>query len=239
MATGEAAVAHHQRSDVCAVPAAGIVAEAMVALVLADAVLEKFGGDSVAETARNCASYLDALPRCERAGDRPAGRAGRPDGGGQDHGRPSCWPRPGASPSATPTATSRRPRAVRSPTSSWTPARRSSAPWSARPSPTRWPSTTASSRSAAERCSTRTTRAALAGRPVVFLRVGLADAVKRVGLGAGRPLLLGNVRGPDQGAARRAHPDLRVGGAVRRSTPTAAPRRRSPTRWPGCWKRPA
>ncbi|MET1059448.1 MAG: chorismate synthase [Nocardioides sp.] len=63
MATGEAAVAHHQRSDVCAVPAAGIVAEAMVALVLADAVVEKFGGDSVAETARNCASYLAALPR--------------------------------------------------------------------------------------------------------------------------------------------------------------------------------
>ena len=43
VATGEATVAHHQRSDVCAVPAAGIVAEAMVALVLADAVLEKFG----------------------------------------------------------------------------------------------------------------------------------------------------------------------------------------------------
>ena len=61
VATGEAAVAHHQRSDVCAVPAAGIVAEAMVALVVADAVLEKFGGDSVAETARNCASYLAAL----------------------------------------------------------------------------------------------------------------------------------------------------------------------------------
>jgi chorismate synthase len=62
VATGDAAVAHHQRSDVCAVPAAGIVAEAMVALVLADAVLEKFGGDSVAETARNCSAYLDALP---------------------------------------------------------------------------------------------------------------------------------------------------------------------------------
>jgi chorismate synthase len=59
--TGEEAVAHHQRSDVCAVPAAGIVAEAMVALVLADAVLEKFGGDSVAETRRNAASYLDTL----------------------------------------------------------------------------------------------------------------------------------------------------------------------------------
>ena len=57
-ATGEAAVAHHQRSDVCAVPAAGIVAEAMVALVLADALLEKFGGDSLAETRRNVANYL-------------------------------------------------------------------------------------------------------------------------------------------------------------------------------------
>jgi chorismate synthase len=61
VATGEAAVAHHQRSDVCAVPAAGIVAEAMVALVLADAVLEKFGGDSVTETRRNVESYLDTL----------------------------------------------------------------------------------------------------------------------------------------------------------------------------------
>lgn len=61
VATGEDAVAHHQRSDVCAVPAAGIVAEAMVALVLADAVIEKFGGDSVRETRRNAESYLDTL----------------------------------------------------------------------------------------------------------------------------------------------------------------------------------
>ncbi|MEQ6901233.1 chorismate synthase [Nocardioides sp. YIM 152588] len=61
LATGEEAVAHHQRSDVCAVPAAGIVAEAMVALVLADAVTEKFGGDSVGETRRNVEGYLDAL----------------------------------------------------------------------------------------------------------------------------------------------------------------------------------
>jgi chorismate synthase len=61
VATGEPAVAHHQRSDVCAVPAAGVVAEAMVALVLADAVLEKFGGDSVAETRRNVRGYLDSL----------------------------------------------------------------------------------------------------------------------------------------------------------------------------------
>ena len=60
-ATGEAAVAINQRSDVCAVPAAGVVAEAMVALVLAEAALEKFGGDSVAETRRNAQSYLARL----------------------------------------------------------------------------------------------------------------------------------------------------------------------------------
>ncbi|MFD1831428.1 chorismate synthase [Streptomyces desertarenae] len=59
--TGEPTRAHHQRSDVCAVPAAGIVAEAMVALVLADAVAEKFGGDNVAETRRNVTGYLDGL----------------------------------------------------------------------------------------------------------------------------------------------------------------------------------
>jgi chorismate synthase len=61
-ATGEAAVAINQRSDACAVPRGSVVMEAMVALVLADAVLEKFGGDSVAETRRNAQAYLDALP---------------------------------------------------------------------------------------------------------------------------------------------------------------------------------
>lgn len=60
--TGEEAVAHHQRSDVCAVPAAGVVAEAMVMLVLADAVVEKFGGDSLAEIKRNRDSYLASIP---------------------------------------------------------------------------------------------------------------------------------------------------------------------------------
>lgn len=60
--TGDAAPAHHQRSDVCAVPAAGVVAEAMVALVLADAMLEKFGGDSLAETRRNLDGYLASIP---------------------------------------------------------------------------------------------------------------------------------------------------------------------------------
>jgi chorismate synthase len=60
--TGEEAVAHHQRSDVCAVPAAGVVAEAMVALVLADAMVEKFGGDSLAETLRNRDSFMANIP---------------------------------------------------------------------------------------------------------------------------------------------------------------------------------
>jgi chorismate synthase len=62
VASGVAAEAHHQRSDVCAVPAAGVVAEAMVALVLANAMLEKFGGDSIDETRRNLAGYLAAIP---------------------------------------------------------------------------------------------------------------------------------------------------------------------------------
>jgi chorismate synthase len=59
--TGEPAKAINQRSDVTAVPAAGVVAEAMTALILADATMEKFGGDSVAETARNAESYLKAM----------------------------------------------------------------------------------------------------------------------------------------------------------------------------------
>ncbi len=59
--TGEAAKAINQRSDVCAVPAAGVVAEAMAALVLAEAVLEKFGGDSVQEVRRNFESYMKNL----------------------------------------------------------------------------------------------------------------------------------------------------------------------------------
>jgi chorismate synthase len=62
VATGEPVVAHHQRSDVCAVPPAAVVAEAMVALTLAEAASEKFGGDSVAEVRRNVQSYLAAIP---------------------------------------------------------------------------------------------------------------------------------------------------------------------------------
>ncbi|MCI4676150.1 chorismate synthase [Candidatus Mycolicibacterium alkanivorans] len=61
MTTGDEAVAIHQRSDVCAVPAAAVVVETMVALVLARAVLEKFGGDSLEETRRNIDGYLQAV----------------------------------------------------------------------------------------------------------------------------------------------------------------------------------
>jgi chorismate synthase len=64
--TSEAVTAHHQRSDVCAVPPAAVVAEAMVALELAQAVLEKFGGDSVAEVRRNIEAYLASIPELQR-----------------------------------------------------------------------------------------------------------------------------------------------------------------------------
>jgi chorismate synthase len=73
MSTGDEAVAIHQRSDVCAVPAAAVVVETMVALVLARAVLEKFGGDSLTETRRNIESYLRAVSESEPSlGEAPA-----------------------------------------------------------------------------------------------------------------------------------------------------------------------
>ena len=62
LATGEPAVAIKQRTDVCAVPAGGVVGESVVAFTLADAMLEKFGGDSLAETSRNLNAYLEDLP---------------------------------------------------------------------------------------------------------------------------------------------------------------------------------
>jgi len=74
MTTGEEAVAIHQRSDVCAVPAAGVVVETMVALVLARAALEKFGGDSLSETRANVDAYLRAI--AEREPTRTAQASG-------------------------------------------------------------------------------------------------------------------------------------------------------------------
>jgi chorismate synthase len=61
LTTREPALAAYERSDVCVVPAAGVVGEAMVALVLAQAFLEKFGGDSLLETRRNYAGYLQQV----------------------------------------------------------------------------------------------------------------------------------------------------------------------------------
>ena len=61
MITKEPFVAQHERSDTCTVPAAGVIGETMVALVLARAFLEKFGGDSIEETSRNYAGYLEQL----------------------------------------------------------------------------------------------------------------------------------------------------------------------------------
>src|ERR1700738_3545407 len=69
LAPGDEGVAIHQRSDVCAVPAAGVVVETMVALVLARAVLEKFGGDSLAETRRNLEAYLRSVAEREPAAE--------------------------------------------------------------------------------------------------------------------------------------------------------------------------
>jgi chorismate synthase len=62
LATGQPAVAIKQRTDACAVPAGGVVGESAAALVLADAALEKFGGDSVTETARSMRAYLETVP---------------------------------------------------------------------------------------------------------------------------------------------------------------------------------
>jgi chorismate synthase len=97
VATGEPAVAINQRSDVCAVPAAGVVAEAMVALVVADAVIEKFGGDAVTETARNARSYLQGLGSTFRphTGAILAAQAGA----GQNAASPSGSAAPDAVPS--------------------------------------------------------------------------------------------------------------------------------------------
>ena len=77
MATGDEAVAIHQRSDVCAVPAAGVVVETMVALVLARAALEKFGGDSLAETRRNIESYQRTVADREAPAARASGSVRR------------------------------------------------------------------------------------------------------------------------------------------------------------------
>ncbi|MBL7119495.1 MAG: chorismate synthase [Dehalococcoidia bacterium] len=61
LSTKEAVQAHFERSDICIVPAAGVIGEAMLAIVLADALLEKFGGDNLRETLHNYRSYMDSI----------------------------------------------------------------------------------------------------------------------------------------------------------------------------------
>jgi chorismate synthase len=61
LSSGEEVKAHYERSDICVVPAAGVIAEAMLAIVLADTILEKFGGDSLKETVANYRNYLSNI----------------------------------------------------------------------------------------------------------------------------------------------------------------------------------
>ena len=157
VATGEPAQAINQRSDVCAVPAAGIVAEAMVALVLADAVLEKFGGDS----RRRDASQRRGLPRQPRGrADRAASAGpGRSAGLGQDAPSRGSSPTGSAPRGGTPTTTSRPAtgasiaRHLRRPRRGALPRARGD-----RGRAARWPSTTGCWPSVAARCSTPGTR---------------------------------------------------------------------------------
>ena len=128
VATGEAAKAINQRSDVTAVPAAGVVAEAMVALVLAEAATEKFGGDSVEELRRN-ARGLPEEPGDLVTAEQRAARAmalGRPARGAGKSRSARCSRPSSACPSRTPTTWSRPRPASRSATSSSTTASRCS-----------------------------------------------------------------------------------------------------------------
>jgi chorismate synthase len=70
--TGEAVKAHFERADACAVPAAGVIAEAMVALVLAEAFIEKFGGDSIAEIHAHYVASLALQERRKAYGATPS-----------------------------------------------------------------------------------------------------------------------------------------------------------------------
>jgi hypothetical protein len=97
--TGEAGEAVRERSDVCAVPAAAVVGEAMVAIVLAAAVLEKFGGDSLAELKRNLRATSTSSPSGGGSGADgggcSAGDSARFHGGGEEHRWPDSRPPPG------------------------------------------------------------------------------------------------------------------------------------------------
>ena len=238
VATGEAAVAHHQRSDVCAVPAAGVVAEAMVALVLANAALEKFGGDSVAETRRNCESYLKQVadrglqvrPNHEHrsepcAVERPIVLVGAPGSGKSTVGA-LLAERLGVAFRDVDAVIVGADRKV-----DRRDLHRRRGGGIPRPRGADHRRTAATHR----RLVARRRRGVVRQRPgrlfVVIewcgCRVGLAQAVKRVGLDTARPLLLGNVRGQLLKLLNERAAALWRGGHRCRSTPTAQLRPRS------------
>ena len=211
----------------CAVPAAGIVAEAMVALVLADAVAEKFGGDSVAETRRNVRSYLDNLAdpvsaappsswsaRWASASPPSAQLLAERLGAGLPGHRRRHRGRRRAGTIAEIFVDEGEPPSARS---------------RGRPCARRSPSTTASSRSAAARSSTRTPARCWPGSPVVYLSMDVEEAVKRTGLNAARPLLAVNPR-QQWRELMEARRHLYTEVARPSWPPTAAPPKRSPSR---------
>ena len=190
VATGEPATAINQRTDVCAVPAAGIVAEAMVALVLADAVLEKFGGDSVQETARNAAAYLANL--ASHLMPPVVVLVGPPGAGKTTVGAPRCR----AARCDEPRHRRRRRGHQRQPVSDLF-VEQGEAHF-------RELEREAVATAVAEHDGVLAlgggavlddaTRALLRDQRVVFLDVGIKDAASRIGLNRDRPLLIGNPR---------------------------------------------
>ena len=256
MATGDEAVAIHQRSDVCAVPAAGVVVETMVALVLARAALEKFGGDSLAETRANLDTYLRAVRRGETqsAASRLNTRRRRADGpqGGIDRACPARasrrsvggWPSRSASRCWTPTRRSSRPPAAPFPTSSPTTARRSSAASRRKSFARRWNHTTACCRSAAARSPVPVCAKHFPDTPSSTSRSAPPRASRRTGGTTVRPLLAGGDRAekfralmsatgsavPAGGHDPRQHqpPKSRCRGALHRVAAGESARRRRP-----------
>ena len=253
--TKESTVSFRERTDVTAVPAMGVVAETMTALVLASEALRKFGGDSLAEVVRNRDGYLAALGRHPRrrsaavgpdlgtTGSRPTastGRcdaphpAGRDDGRRQDDGRASCWPTALGwryLDSDAEVEAGHRPdraRAVR-------PRRRGGLPRKPRrpcwrgPAPATGPSVVSVAGGAVLGAENRALLAA--SGTVVWLRARPETLAARVGDGAGRPLL-GRRPGRRPGPARApAGAPLRRGGRPRhrRRRPRARPGGRAPS----------
>ena len=197
-ATGEPAVAINQRSDACAVPRGSVVMEAMVALVLADAVLEKFGGDSVTETRRNAQAYLDALPL------PMSGPLARPRRPARRRARPPSGTARGRGRSASPFRDTDRGHRGRRRHQRRRPLRRvrrgrTSAASRSRPSPVALAEHDGVLALGGGAVTSDATRALLvaygrAGGVVVWLDVDLPSAAKRVGLSRDRPILGVNPR---------------------------------------------